>query len=126
MQRASLVERSPRLVGVQASACAPLYAVYVAGATGLGMVSEGQTIAEGIRILHPLRGDAILTAIADSNGWVEAVDEDSIRIARDALGAAGLYVEPTSAVVWAARDSVFERTSGEIVMVLTGSGLKSP
>jgi threonine synthase len=126
LQAAGLIEAPPRLVGVQASACAPLYAVFAAGATGLGMVSEGQTLAEGIRILHPLRGDAILAAIAGSKGWMEAVSEDEIRAGRDALGAAGLYVEPTSAVVWAARDAVLKKTSGEIVMVLTGSGLKSP
>ncbi|MFN2149347.1 MAG: pyridoxal-phosphate dependent enzyme [Anaerolineales bacterium] len=126
LQRAGWIEEPPRLVGVQALACAPLYAVFTTGATGLGMVREGETLAEGIRILNPLRGDAILKAVADSGGWMEAVDEAAIRTARNALGASGLYVEPTSAVVWAARDAVFERISGEIVMVLTGSGLKSP
>ena len=126
MKAAGLIEQLPKLVGVQALACAPVYAVFSAGATGLGMVHEGQTLAEGIRILHPLRGDAVLAAVAESGGWMEAVDEPAIQAARDALGAAGLYVEPTSAVVWAAREAVLARTRGAVVMVLTGSGLKSP
>lgn len=126
LQSAGLIEVLPRLVGVQARACAPVWAVFAAGAAGLGWVSEGETQAEGIRILHPMRGDAVLAAVAGSNGWMEAVDEDAIRASRDALGGAGLYVEPTSAVVWAARESVLEKTGGEVVMVLTGNGLKSP
>jgi threonine synthase len=126
LKAAGLIEAPPRLIGVQARACAPVWAVFAAGAVGLGWVSEGETVAEGIRILHPLRGDAVLAAVAESRGWMEAVDEEPIRAARDALSASGLYVEPTSAVVWAARDSVLSETSGEVVMMLTGSGLKSP
>jgi threonine synthase len=126
LEAAGLIDAPPRLVGVQARACAPVWAVFAAGAAGLGWVSEGETVAEGIRILHPLRGDAVLAAVAESHGWMEAVDEQPIQAARNALGAAGLYVEPTSAVVWAAMDSVLSETSGEVVMVLTGSGLKSP
>ncbi len=68
----------------------------------------------------------ILQAIDESAGWMEAVDEEQISAARNALGARGLYVEPTSAVVWAALDSVLGKTVGPVAMVLTGSGLKSP
>ena len=126
LREASMIERLPKLVGVQAMACAPLWAVFASGAVGLGWVSEGVTQAEGIRILHPLRGDAVLQAIEESGGWVEAVEEEAISAARNALGARGLYVEPTSAVVWAALEPVLSNTSGSIAFVLTGSGLKSP
>jgi threonine synthase len=123
---AGRIQTLPKLVGVQAMACAPIWAVYASGAAGLGWVSEGQTLAEGIRILRPLRGDAVLHAVEESNGWMEAVDEAAILEARNGLGGRGLYVEPTSAVVWAAREAVFEKTSGSIAFVLTGTGLKSP
>lgn len=125
LRNAGLIEVLPRLVGVQARACAPIWAVFTSGAVGLGWVSEGMTQAEGIRILQPLRGDAVLKAIDETAGWMEAVDEEQISAARNALGARGLYVEPTSAVVWAALESVLGRTNGAVAMVLTGSGLKS-
>jgi len=120
-----VIERLPQLVGVQARACAPLWAVHAAGAAGLRMVSEGATVAEGIRILRPLRGDAVLAAVEASDGTWVAVDEDPIEVGRQALARQGLYVEPTSAVVWPALIELGESLHRPIVAVLTGSGFKA-
>lgn len=119
------VERVPMLVGVQALACAPLYAVHVAAADGLRWVGEGETVAEGIRILRPLRGDRVLQAVEKSGGTFVAVDEEAILKGRDALARQGLYVEPTSAVVYPALVEKVEALPPPVVAVLTGSGLKS-
>ncbi|TFH37790.1 MAG: pyridoxal-phosphate dependent enzyme, partial [Anaerolineales bacterium] len=102
LHQAGVIESLPKMVGVQAQACAPIWAVFHAGAAGLGLVQEGPTLAEGIRIVHPLRGDRILAALDESGGMMVAVDEADILPARDQLAGQGLYVEPTSAVVWAA------------------------
>jgi threonine synthase len=84
-------------------------------------------LAEGIRILQPVRGDAVLAAVAESGGVVLAVDEPAIRAGREALARLGLYVEPTSAVVWQALREILKRAPNEdtIAILLTGSGLKS-
>jgi threonine synthase len=87
----------------------------------LGWVTEGETVAEGIRVFQPIRGDAVLAAIAESDGTILAVDDAGILAGRDSLARLGLYVEPTSAVVWEA----LKQAPGEVVVILTGHGLKS-
>jgi threonine synthase len=121
---ASRIARIPVLIGVQARACAPLWAVHNYGAAGLPWISEGETIAEGIRIRHPLRGDAVLAAVAASRGTFLAVDEEEILPGRNELARQGFYVEPTSAVVWPALAQISAMTPEPIVAVLTGSGFK--
>lgn len=122
---AGRISRSPRLIGVQARACAPIWAVHAHGAAGLALAGEGSTLAEGIRIAQPVRGDAVLRAVEQSGGSMLAVDEETILPARDALGRFGLYVEPTSAVVWAALPEVLPSLPDPVVLLLTGSGLKA-
>jgi threonine synthase len=121
LRQAKLIDRLPRLIGVQAMACAPLWAVHTHGRDGLAWVTEGETLAEGIRVFQPLRGDAVLAAVAESGGTLLAFDDDALRAGRDALARLGLYVEATSAIVWPA----VEQTAGEVVAMITGHGLKN-
>jgi threonine synthase len=118
------IERTPALVGVQARACAPLWAVSQYGVTGLGFVTEGETLAEGVRIKNPLRGDEVIRRVEASGGGFISVDEDEILPARDELAGRGFYVEPTSAIAWAALKQAAREVDGPVVLVLTGSGLK--
>jgi threonine synthase len=122
--QAGRTERLPVLCGVQARACAPLWAVFTYGAAGLPWISEGETLAEGIRISHPLRGDAVLQAVAKSQGAFLAVDEVEILLGRDELALQGFYVEPTSAVIWPALLQLPDGIPDPVVAVLTGSGFK--
>jgi threonine synthase len=126
LQRSGEIDRLPMLIGVQARACAPLWAVFNFGPSGLGWVTEGETLAEGVRIYHPLRGDAVLALVEESEGAILAVDEEDILPARDALAHLGLYVETTSAIVWAALMDVIASLSTPIVVLLTGWGYKTP
>lgn len=126
---AGAIERLPRLIAVQAIACAPLWAAFTMGAAGLQWVTEKETIAEGVRIRLPVRGDAVLRAVQASGGTVLAVEEERILEGRDALARIGLYVEPTSAIVWDALRQL--RANPELAplpeplaAILTGHGLK--
>ena len=87
-------------------------------------VQEGETIAEGIRIAKPLRGDQVIDAVQKSGGTVLAVQEEDILPGRDELARRGMHVEPTSAVVWPALINHLEQLREPVVVVLTGSGLK--
>jgi threonine synthase len=87
-------------------------------------VAEAETLAEGIRISFPLRGDVLLQTLNQHKGTILAVDEDAILPGRKALAGMGFYVEPTSAVVWNAMEQVSDQIPEPIVLVLTGSGLK--
>lgn len=124
LMNAGAIEELPKIIGVQARACAPLWALYEFGRIGLDWSTEGQTVAEGIRIFHPVRGDLVLAAITHSQGRILAVEEEEILPARDELAHRGFYVEPTSAVVWVALRSLLDSVPEPIVLVLTGSGVK--
>lgn len=123
--RAGRIERLPRLVGVQARACAPVWAVYTSGSSGLALVQEGETRAEGIRVRFPLRGDAVLAAVESSGGSMLSVGEEELVRACELLARTGFNVEPTSAVVWPAALEMRHDLPDPLVLVLTGSGFKT-
>ena len=125
LKNAGVIERVPLMVGVQAMACAPLWALFRYGAAGLGWVAEGETIAEGVRVRFPMRGDAVMQMIAEQNGLLLAVDEADILPGRDQLARLGFYVEPTSAIVWNAIQQIATELPDPVAVVLTGSGLKT-
>ena len=127
LAKAGLIERMPRLVGVQAQACAPVVHAWQAGLDEVTPVEEGETVAEGVRIRAPVRGRMLLVALRETGGEAVAVGEAEISEAQDLLARQGLYVEPTSAVAVAGLWRVSHRLpAGEVVLVLTGSGLKTP
>lgn len=125
LEYAGFAERQPYYVGVQAQNCAPLWAVYQKGKTALAQFEEGPTLAEGVRVRQPSRMDAILVEIGTQGGIITAVSEEDLLPAARELARYGVYVEPTSALVWAAWKDLMEELPGPIVMVLTGSGLKT-
>ena len=116
---------SPKLIGVQARACAPLWALFTAGRVEHASVTGNSTQAEGVRVRFPLRGGAVVAAVKESDGMIVAVDEEDVQPGRDALARLGFYVEPTSAIVWPALAQTIRDLADPVVVVLTGSGLKS-
>jgi threonine synthase len=125
MVEAGEIDALPQLIGVQARACAPLWTAYTQGSVQPELVTEGETIAEGIRIVQPPRAGAVLDALGESGGRMVAVDEESIREGRNALARRGLYVEATSAVVWQALLMTLKDLVDPVVVILTGSGYKN-
>jgi threonine synthase len=118
------IERLPVLIGVQAAACAPLSAYAEMGTDGLGFVTEGRTVAEGVRVRTPLRLASVVEAVRESGGRFIAVPEREILPGRDSLARLGFYVEPTSALVWPALKECLPHLQDPVVAVLTGSGYK--
>lgn len=129
LKQAGLIEREPRLYGVQSSACAPLAQAAASGATAIPAIAPAASAADGILIAVPPRGAEIMASVRSTEGTVIAIDEDALWSAFGRLGRLGLYVEPTSAVAAAALALLEER--GEIVrgqttvVALTGTGLKA-
>ncbi len=124
LRDAGVIAELPVLVGVQATACAPLWALYQYGPSGIENVSEGETRAEGVRIIQPHRSEAILEIVQSSKGLFLKVEEEDILPGRDQLARRGFYIEPTSAIVWDALAQVVGEVPEPIVAILTGSGLK--
>ena len=127
LQAAGCLARWPRLYGVQAAGCAPLALAWEQGAADAAPVPEGDTVAEGVRIAAPVHGSAILAAVRASGGAILAVPDEQTLAARRRLAHQGFYVEPTSALAVAALDRLREQLADQtVVVVLTGSGFKSP
>ena len=125
IRRAGLISKLPILVGVQARACAPMWALSKNVDVGMGVVPEEKTIAEGICINNPIRKNVLLEFIEENNGLFVAVDENSIIYGYGQLAKLGFFVEPTSAVVFAALKQVVGKVPEPVILVLTGSGLKT-
>ncbi len=120
--QAGEVKNLPRLVGVQAAACAPLFALWEN--TPTDHLVFGKTLAEGVQNVHPLRADAVLATVKSSAGCIVSVEEARILPGRDALARLGFYVEPTSALVWSALEQKLSELPDPVVVILTGSGYK--
>jgi threonine synthase len=121
LKKAGVIQHIPYFVGVQAKNCAPVWAEYTR--TG-DAVEEGATLAEGVCVRNPLRGRAILDEFSSLQGTILAIDEHEILPGRDELAKRGFYVEPTSALVWAALKQLSGRVPDPIILILSGSGFK--
>jgi threonine synthase len=123
------ITRMPRLFGVQATGCAPLYAAWQAGADRLVATDLSPTIAEGIATSKPTRVREIVEGVRISGGEIVAVEDREIVDALGMLARCGIYIEPTSAAAAAGlRRLLAEGTIGRdetTVLLLTGSGLKA-
>jgi len=122
--RAGKIQKMPVVIGVQASVCAPLAAYFAMGINGLNFVTEGETVAEGVRVRSPLRTEDVVKITNESGGRFAVIDEALILPGRDALARLGFYVEPTSALVWEALHETISELSDPVVAILTGSGYK--
>ena len=125
LHNADKIADAPAMIGVQAAACAPLTALFDMGMLGLSFVTEGATVAEGVRVRSPLRARAVVDAVNHRNGRFLAVDEAAILPGRDALARLGFYVEPTSALVWQGLRDLLPALADPVVAILTGSGYKT-
>lgn len=128
----------PQLTAVQPVACAP-FAIAFTQKLPFRPIVPDATIAEGTRIGAPARHRQVMAAIHDSGGRTEPVSDVQIIETLHELWSQGLYVEPTAAIGAAAcRDHIRRSEAGatgvalgaplpegEIVVLLTGSGLKA-
>jgi threonine synthase len=109
------------MVGAQPANCAPLVANWEKREFG---GCQGSSLAEGTQIETPVRARQILSLLDPSRDALVAITEDELLSAWQALAKMGFYVEPTSALVWAACDKLIDDLPEPVVLVFSGSGLK--
>ncbi len=119
------ISQLPRLVGIQAAACSPLWEAFEAGQTEPAKVQEGKTLAEGVAISVPYHGRDVLKAVARSSGEFVVVEESDILSGQKELASRGIHVELTSALVWSALEQISPQSPEPIIGILTGHGLKN-
>ncbi len=129
LERAGLIERRPRVIGVQSAACSPLALAMASGADDVAPLDPGQSIADGVLVARPPRSREILAAVRDSGGSIVTADDASVWTAHDELRQLGLLVELTSALAVAAIGPLLAAgvltRDDQVVAAITGHGLKS-
>ena len=119
--RAGLALTRPRMIGVQPKACAPIVSAWKQQPFPGGL---GSSLAEGTMVENPARLPEIIALLDRERDQIVSVTESEIAEAHRSMIRAGLYIEPTSAMVLAASKKVSE-TIGKSVLIISGSGLKS-
>ena len=127
LREIGLMERAPRILGVQASGAAPVTAAFFSG-EALRPVAP-QTVADSIAVGVPRNWKKAVRAVQESGGTMINVSDDEILDAMRYTGRlAGVFAEPAAATAVAGlRRAVTEGAVGRrarAVAVITGNGLK--
>ena len=125
-----LAERQPRLIGVQAESCQPLVRAWLGAPAGPEELDPAGTVADGIAVLRPAIGDAVLDAVDRSGGGMVAVSESALLSAVATLACrAGVGAEPAGAAALAGLECALERGltdwSETVVLLVTGREVKA-
>ena len=121
---AGLIITEPYYVGVQAAACDPVVRAFEHGLDAMQSAPELPTLAEGVRVRTPVRARALIEHISPDRGTFISIPEADIQLSYRQLAHRGYYVEPTSALVWAAYRELHNNLPQPAVAVLSGNGLK--
>ncbi len=124
---AGVIGQMPKICAVQAENCSPLVDRFVHPGENNTHTHTGETLAEGIAIARPVRGDQILRAVRESQGVFVSVSEGEILQALIDMGGLGFFIEPTAAAAIAGVKKISPGLPEEqvVVSVFTGHGLKA-
>ncbi len=122
-----VVEKIPKLIGVQAENCAPLVKAWKLGLKEIPKIDKRKTIAEGISISEPVRGEQIIEAVHKSDGEFISVSESEIKEGLGWICKRGFYIEVTSSVVIPGIKKYLKKADPKeiVVSTFTGHGLKT-
>ena len=130
LERLGLVEGAlPRLHGGQAAGCSPVAAAFAAG--GPVAPVRPATVAQSLAIGAPADGDLAVATAGASGGAIHSVPEGEVGSNMALLAqASGIFGETAAGVALGAlRDAVASGrvgSSDRVVLVVTGTGLKTP
>ena len=122
-----LIERTPRILGVQAAGAAPIAAVFEHGEP-LPRV-EPQTVADSIAVGVPRNWKKAVLAVRESGGtMINVCDEAILEAMRYTGRLSGIFAEPAAATAVAGlqaavREGIVGRRASAVALI-TGNGLK--
>jgi threonine synthase len=125
-----LAPRQPRLIGVQAEHCQPLVRAWRGEPATPADLDPAATAADGIAVLRPAIGDAVLASVRRTGGAMIAVTEDALLDAVGTLAArAGVGAEPAGAAGLAGLEAALRAglidRSETVVLLITGRETKA-
>ncbi|WP_344232991.1 pyridoxal-phosphate dependent enzyme [Kribbella hippodromi] len=119
---------APRLIACQPTGCAPVVR-YLDGEIPAVTVEGSTTGISALQLPRPPDGEAAVEAVAGSQGWGTAIEDEDILAAQRWLASAeGVFVEPAAAATVAAAladaDRGRLRADARPLLILTGAGWK--
>lgn len=130
LQKQGLIQRLPRFIGIQAQGCSPIARAFELGKSKVARIEKAKTVAHAISNPDPPGGNAALKMIQENRGMVfEVTDEEILNVQRILAELEGIFCSPASATTLAGVLKFSEKIkftkNDQIVMVITGSGLKA-
>lgn len=126
MRALSVIDKTPKLLGVQAEGAAPIVAAITEGV--LPKTAWAGTLADSIDVPVPRNWRKAVSAIVESGGIGQTVSDAQILEAMREAGRHGVFAEPAAAAsiagICAARQAGALKSSDSVVAIVTGSGLK--
>ncbi|MEE9173159.1 MAG: threonine synthase [candidate division NC10 bacterium] len=126
-----LIDRLPRLIGVQPEGCSPIVAAFNRGQEKMIPVERPNTICSALSAGDPLDGVKAVRAIKESGGCALTVSDGEILEGQQQLARLeSIFVEPAGALPIAALQPLLTtarvRADEVVVCLATGNGLKDP
>ena len=122
------INRLPVMIAAQAAGCAPIAAAFEKGEDKISRFSNPRTVAHAIENPFPPSGNALLRMLKQNGGFTVTGTDEEILAAQRRLGSAGLFVQPASALTFAAVKKLVKAgkisAGSRVVCILSGSGLK--
>ncbi len=130
MKTLGMIDKLPKMVGVQAQGCAPIVDAHLKNKEEPSVIIKASTRAWGILVQNPLNGIWALRAIRESRGTAIPVSDPEIFSAEQEIARLeGIFAEPASAATIAALRKLIDQgiinRDNEVVCLITGSGLKA-
>ncbi|MFP3196975.1 MAG: threonine synthase [Sulfolobaceae archaeon] len=131
LKNAGIIDKTPRMIGVQAEGASPIAKALEKGLDKPEFVDTPETVATAIRIGKPVNWKKAIKAIKSSNGFAISVSDNEILDAQRQLARReGVGTEPASAAAYAGFLKLINEkrldAKDKTVMILTGHALKDP
>ena len=129
LQELGLLERLPRLFGVQAEGSAAVANAFREGSETIRPV-KARTLADSISVDLPADGLRALRAATRTGGAYLTVSDEEILASIAELGRTGLFAEPAASAAYAGLGKALRQgllsPEDPALLLITGSGLKDP
>ncbi|NLC77671.1 MAG: threonine synthase [Clostridia bacterium] len=127
LYKTGLIDRMPKILGVQASGCDPLTRAFISG--GKMQPTEENTLADSIAVGVPRNPEKALRAVRNTGGvYINVTDEEILAAMRLLGNTSGIFGEPAGVAGLAGlKKAVAEgivKKNETVVCAVTGNGLK--
>ena len=132
LKEAGLLQKLPRLLGVQPANAAPITLAFAAQEKTVRLIKQANTIAIALSLEDPgVSGIETLRAVRESNGIMFAIEDDElIHIARTLPKLDRIFGEASSVIsvagVIRAREQGIINDGERVICIISGGGLKDP